>query len=356
MILTTLLVAAMMPPDFASQLWQALPKSRGNVVVSPTSIEACLGLLIPAVGASSKPALAQTLGTNVSDLPAYGTKLQNRIKTLTAGGEVNVANAGFFSETPRPTFVAALKAYGATAERFQSLQQVNGWVDEKTKGRIPKLFTRLDPKTHAILVNAVTFDGDWQTAFDPKLTQKAEFKTPGGTKSVDMMRSPKLNGSYAEGHGWKGVELTYKGGHYRMTVMLPDAGDPASIFNDPNWTSVEAQRGTIDLSLPRFTVRSQPDVEQALKAMGLAPLFSRIDLSPALPGGANDNIDQIAHQTWVKVDEKGTQAAAATGVAVSRAAYIPQRTIVFRVDRPFAFAIRQADSGEILFQGVVREP
>ncbi|RYG23177.1 serpin family protein [bacterium] len=356
MILPTLLLAFTAAPDFATRLWQAVPTGNGNVVVSPASVEACLGLLIPAVGPSSKPALAKTLGTSVPGLSALWTNLLSRQKAWTVSGEVTVANAGFFSETPRPTYVAALKAYGGTADRLRSLQQVNGWVEKKTKGRIPKLFERLDPQTHAVLVNAITFEGDWQSAFDKKLTRKEGFQTPSGQRGVGMMHSPNLNGFYAEGKGYRAVELPYKAGRYRMVVMLPNDGDPAAIFKDSDWKDVVARQSSIDLSLPRFNVRSKPDVEKALMSMGLAPLFGRIDLSPALPGGANDNIDQIVHQTWIKVDEKGTEAAAATGIAMTKGAPMQSRKVVFRVDRPFAFAIRNEATGEILFQGVVREP
>ncbi|GEM_PF-4310215 len=351
MLLSALLLAS--APDFATRLWRALPTDRGNVVVSPASVEACLGLLIPATGTSSKGALAKTLGTSAGGLDAYGTGLQKRMKAWTVGGETTVANAGFFAEAPRPSYVAAAAKYGATVERLKGLAQVNGWVEEETKGRIPKLFERLSPATHAVLVNAITFDGDWTTAFPKAATEKATF---GGSRTVDLMHLVRTRLSYAEGRDFRMVRIPYKGGQTVMSVLLPKEGDPARLLRDAAWRSVEGTSHTVDLSLPRFTVRSAPQVEDALKAMGLAPLFARIDLSPALPGGAHDAIDQIVHRTYVKVDETGTQAAAATGIAMPRSMPSRPDRVVFRVDRPFAFAIQRAETGEILFQGVIREP
>lgn len=346
-------------PDFALRLWNALDTSQGNVVVSPMSIEACLGLLIPGVGPSSKPPLAKTLGTR--DLSAYFQKLSGRVQALTHDDETTVSNAGFFAEAPRPSYVAATKeSLGATAERLlpdgAGLKQVNGWVDRHTKGRIPKLFDRLDDGTRAVLVNAVTFDGDWSTAFSANATRPMAFHAPTGTHKVPNLRDPKRMLPYAVGKGYRMVVLPYKGDRYRMTLLLPDSGDPAHLLGDDSWRAQSTIYQPVDLALPRFTVRSSPDVQTALAKMGLAPLFSHIDLSPALPGGSHDQIDQIVHRTYVKVDEKGTEAAASTGIAVKRAMPRPQTTAIFHVDRPFAFAVQRTDGGEILFEGVVREP
>lgn len=355
MLLVPLLAVAA-APDFATRLWRALPAQTGNVVVSPTSVEACLGLLIPGVGPSSKAALAQTLGSSGPGLDGYANVLKARLAGLVQGGETTVSNAGFFSEAPKPTYVKAIQTlFGATAERLHSVEQVNGWVKAKTKGRIPTLLDRLPPNAHAVLVNAVTFDGDWTTAFDAGKTRKMAFHATSGTRDVYTMTSTSLHLAYAEGTGFRSVTLPYKGGHFEMTILLPTSGDPASILQGDAWRQIASTSRSIDLSLPRFTVRSTPNVEAALKTMGLAPLFKRIDLSLALPGGAHDAIDAVVQRTYVKVDEKGTAAAAATGIVTARAVMIRPDRVIFHVDRPFAFAIRSVGSGEVLFQGVIRE-
>jgi len=350
-----LLLATAVAPDFATRLWNAVPTARGNVVISPTSVEACLALLIPAVGPASQPPLAKTLGITVSAFPTFQQDLKKRLEALTAGPETTVSNAGFFAEEPRASYVAAIaKLYGATAERLQAdpLKQVNGWVEKKTKGRIPKLFDRLNGGTHAVLVNTVTFDGDWSLPFPKEATRKAPF----GHRTVDMMHLAKAELFYGEAKAYRSVQLRYAGGRYLMTILLPNVGDPAALLNSSEWRTAPTTSRPVDLFLPKFTIRSSPDVQDALGKMGLAPLFNLIDLSPALPSGGADQISQIAHRTYVKVDEKGTKAAAATGIVMTKAIRIPQPPVVFRVDRPFAFAIQSVQSGEVLFQGVIREP
>lgn len=358
-----LLLATMKPDDFSRRLWGAMPTDRGNVVVSPTSLNACLGLLIRAVGPSSRPALAKTLGVAPAELEAYEAALQERLRAVTSGDEATVASAGFFAAPPAPAYVAAVaKGFGATAERLKAgdagLGQVNAWADARTKGRIPRLLEGLPPRTPAVFLNAVTFDGLWETPFSPGNTSKAAFAAPSGSRPVDTMHMKTARLSYAKGAGFQAIALPYQGGRYRMLILLPDAGDPGALLRGDAWRSAVdgASEATVDLALPRFTVRSEPNVEAGLKAMGLAPLFSKVDLRPAVPSGAVDRIGAVVQKTFIEVGEKGTKAAAATGIVMTRAIMRPIPSIRFHVDRPFAFVLQHVGSFEPLFEGVVREP
>lgn len=359
MLALAAMLLAMSPDDFAERLWRALPHASGNEVVSSTSLQACLGLLIPAVGNASKPALAKTLGVAPAALPKRDQALRARLRSLVEGGEATVSNAAFFAEPPTPAYVAAVaKGYGATSERLlrgsAGLQQVNGWAAQRTKGRIPHLLDSLSPA--AVLVNAVTFDGLWQTPFPAEGTCRAAFAAPGGSRPVDTMRIGAGTFGYAKGTGFQALAMPYQGGRYRMVILLPDAGDPAPLLGTAAWTKLGMAATTVDLTLPRFTVRSAPNVKQALASLGLAPLFSTIDLRPAVPSGAVKRIDDVVQKTFIEVGERGTKAAAASGIVMSRAAMRPVQAIPFHVDRPFAFVLQHLGTGEPLFEGVVREP
>lgn len=350
------------PADaFGARLWNALPADRGNVVVSPISLEACLGLLIPGVGPASRPPLAKTLGVPPSTLDAYSSGLQRRLRAVTTGGEATLSNVGFFATPVSAAYQTELtEGYGGTVERLRKgsagVRQVNDWIDAKTKGRIPSLFERLPPDVSAVLVNAVTFDGRWAVAFPPEETKSAPFKAPGGTKSVPTMHLKGKRFLYARGDGFRMVALPYRGGRYRMTVLLPDWGDPSTLLrSDWRRTWATARESTVDLALPRFAVRSKPDVQRAVEKMGLRPLFANLDFRRAVPSGAVQKIDLVVQRTYVKVGENGVEAAAASGIAMSRSARPLVPSVVFHVDRPFAFLI-ESSSDEILFQGVVREP
>ena len=354
-----LLLAATASSSFADRLWRAMPTDRGNVVVSPTSLDAALGLLVPGLGTVSRTPLAATLGIAPARLAAYDAALQARLRDLAKGGEATVASAAFFADPPSPGYRAAVeKAYGATVDRLTGLPQVNGWAAACTKGRIPRLLDALPGRASMVLLNAVTFDGLWTTPFAPNDTRKEPFHSPEGVRPVDTMRLKAASLAYARGAGFQAVELPYEGGRYRMAILLPDAGDPAVLLSGGDWRTAlaRAETRTVDLALPRFTVRAAPDVETGLKAMGLAPLFARVDFRPGVPGGGVDRLGAVVQRTYLEVGERGTKAAAATAIMGIRAMRRPVEALAFRVDRPFAFVLRHIATDEPLFEGVVREP
>ena len=355
-MLTAALVAALATGSFADRLWRAMPTDRGNVVVSPTSLDAALGLLAHGLGPSSKPALAATLGVAPSGLGKYDAGLQARLRALVAGDEATVASAAFLADAPAPAYRDAVaKAYEATVERLTGLKQVNGWANARTKGRIPTLLDKLPGNVSMVLLNAVTFDGLWATPFSPNNTRKEAFHAPEGDRTVDTMHLKGARLAYAKGAGYQVVAMPYEGGRYRMLILLPDAGgDPASLLKEA--LQAPAKEETVDLALPRFSVRSSPDVEGALKAMGLAPLFKKVDFRPGVPNGSVAQLSAVVQKTMIEVGEKGTKAAAATAIVGVRAIMRPVQAISFRVDRPFAFVLQHVGTGEPLFEGVIREP
>lgn len=358
-MLTAALLAAFATGSFAERLWRALPVDRGNVVVSPTSLDAALGLLAHGLGPSSKPVFAATLGVAPTGLAAYDAALRSRLKALVAGDEATVASAGLFADPPSPGYRAAVReAYGATVDRLTGLAQVNGWANEHTKGRIPRLLDALPPRASMVLLNAVTFDGLWTMPFSPNDTKKEPFHAPDGDRTVDTMHLKTAELDYAKGAGFQAVALPYQGNRFRMVVLLPDAGDPAALLRSDIWTKAFAKADSqrVDLALPRFTVRAAPGVESALKAMGLSPLFEKIDFRPGVPGGGVDRLGAIVQKAYIEVGEKGTKAAAATAIMGIRAIMRPQSAIPFHVDRPFAFVLQHIATGEPLFEGVIREP
>lgn len=358
-----LLSAAPAPDAFATRLWRALPTERGNVVVSPVSMKACLGLLIQAAGPSSKAALAQTLGVPTAGLTAYDLMLQKRLRELAGGGETVFTNGAFFAAEPRPAYAAAVgKGYGARVERLRTgaagVRQVNDWVKARTKERIPRLIDQAPPGILAIFVNATTFDGLWLNSFPARDTKKEAFAAPSGSRQVETMHLAGARLRVGKGEGFRLAVLPYEGGRYEMTILLPDAGDPAHLLKSRGWQAAHsgATERAVDLALPRFTLRSEPGVEGALKAMGFAPLFRKIDLSLALSGEGSSRVSKVVQKTFVEVSEKGTKAAAATAIISTRSMRPPVRATPFQVDRPFAFVIRHVSTGETLFEGVVREP
>jgi serpin B len=279
-----------------------------------------------------------------------------------------------------PAFLAATKAgFGAPLEGVDfkhapdaARRGINGWVEAKTEKRIVDLVpaNAITPDTRLVLVNAIYFLGDWQQPFEKESTSPAPFHLAGGaTRDVPTMRrSASLR--LARGAGWKALELPYKGGQLSMLVLLPDAvnGLAALEHGLTAETLDEIDRSLasvrVAVALPRFEVNPAESIALAdqLKAMGVAAAFDRRRAD--FTGIANPRdpaerlyLAEVFHKAFVKADEKGTEAAAATAAVMARVSGMPMAPPEeFKADHPFLFLIRDNASGLVLFLGRVSDP
>ncbi len=263
-----------------------------------------------------------------------------------------------------------------------SLKTINDWVRTRTTGRIPRLLAKsdLDARTRFVLVNAIYLKAAWERIFDPDLTVPAVFTLADGSRiKVPTMVGPKgLNWvRYASGTGWRGVEIPYIGHTLAMTVILP--GDLAAfeksmtpqrlaaivggVAKAPMFRTNRADRDhsiAYNVALPKFSFQTRTDLAEALAAAGMPRAFDPAGadftgiVDPATSGEPGLYIQKTIHQAMIEVDEKGTTAAASTAV-IGGAGGGPE-TVVFEVDRPFIFVIRDIQTGAILFMGRVMDP
>jgi serpin B len=246
--------------------------------------------------------------------------------------------------------------FAAYPEQVRST--INRWVSERTNALIPELFEAgsIDEGTLLALVNAMYFTAPWQNPFEPAV--QGTFTTSAGDAvQVPMMRAPDLQYG-ASGPGWQAVSIPYIASGIRMTVLMPDSASFASVLTElgPNLmvAAGQGERAYI-LTMPRFAINARPDVKDALQVLGLTDLFipGTADLSGIAgePGGLSAAV--LLHQVVVRVDEYGTEAAAATGATL--AGGVPPVPTVLVIDRPFLFWI-STWSGAPLFLGVVNNP
>jgi len=283
-------------------------------------------------------------------------------------------------------------------------REINQWVEEQTEERIADLLGAgaLDEFTRLVLVNAIYFKGDWATQFDAENTMEEDFQAPGAKVSVPMMRKNGMPGTryaafdgegkffetpamrgiiaenppfYPEADGFQILELPYKGGELSMVIMLPQdaAGLDAlernlTSANLNAWLDKVEQR-PVNVQMPKF--RMETDYQKmagTLEAMGMR----RAVTDPRDPDNgaqfhgmttSTDPMEQlyistVAHKAFVEVNEEGTEAAAATAVVMPtpRSAGPEPFTPTFRADRPFLFAIRDMETGTILFLGRMVDP
>jgi serpin B len=247
----------------------------------------------------------------------------------------------------------------------QALRTVNSWVEEQTKGKIRDLLksTHIDPTTILVLTNAIYFNARWATPFSKEKTAQEFFHASvTDVASVAMMKHSGRFRYFDEGT-FQTLELPYKGDTLSLVIFLPKANDglgrlEASLTaaRIETWlTKLSSYR--VDVSLPKFKMTSECELKDALSDMGMSVPFK--------PGAANFSgisgtrelaISAVVHKAFVEVDEKGTEAAAATGVVAFRTAAIAQPPVIFRADHPFFFLIRDIRTGSILFVGRLVKP
>jgi serpin B len=236
---------------------------------------------------------------------------------------------------------------------------INGWVSDRTNALIPELFVEgiITPDTTMVLVNAVYMKAPWAEPFSEDATAPAPFFGLDGVETeVDMMHAGLLEADYGAGPDYQAVAIPMRGGALELLVIVPD--DFASFeadLDDATFTALRADMSgaVVDLHLPKFELEAKFELSPELKELGVvAPFVDSNSFDAILPGLGV--IAAVVHQTVIKVDEKGTEAAAATGIVVGESGSPEPDTLT--VDRPFLLAIRDAPTDTLLFFGRVLKP
>ena len=235
---------------------------------------------------------------------------------------------------------------------------INGWVASKTQDEIPTLFPAgsIDSSTRFVLANAVYFHGDWVTPFAAN-SSNGTFHAAAGDVDVPMM-SGQENARLWSGTGWSAASLAYDGDTTSMILVVPDAGTfdsfEAALTADGLATILGNGQATEGgLTMPRFKFSLASSLSGTLAALGMPDAFdSGVADFSGIDGSKDLSVQAVVHQADIAVDEKGTTAAAATGISVTDA--IAGQTL--DVDRPFLFFIVHQPTGALLFAGRVVDP
>jgi serpin B len=269
-----------------------------------------------------------------------------------------------FLDVLAQNYGAGLRLLDFVGAPEESRRVINDWVSEQTEGKIRDLIAQglINPMIRLVLTNAIYFNAPWSFPFEPQDTEEGTFHLlDGGEVTVPMMNQS-LKFPYAEGEGYQALELPYGLGELSMLILLPQAGQFEAF--ESSLTADRADRIVRDLeewgvtlAMPKFKFESSFDLGETLAAMGMPNAFDAgsepADFS-GMTGSRDLSIAFVVHKAFVSVDERGTEAAAATGVGMAVSA--PQRNAEFIVDRPFIFLIRDRETGAILFLGRVVNP
>lgn len=359
--------------DFGIALYHALATEPGNLFISPVSIAGAFGPVIAGARTDTRTAIAGALhlphgGPGLH--PALGTLLRDLTRSK-EGATLSIANAMWVQQgfSLKPEFAGIARThYGATFDvldfnqRQAAADRINRWVSDETRGRIPKLMTpaMFNERTRLAVTNAVYFLGDWATPFNASYTSQQPFYLADGTsKPAPLMRRRDAL-RYFETESFQAVDLPYKDDNLSMSVFLPKARQGLAAFEaglSPallrQWLAKldSAQPGDLLLYLPKLSLAEDYELKPALAALGMGIAFSE---SADFTGIADADlfISDVVHKSFLRIDEKGTEAAAATGVVIEQESAPP----TLRADHPFFLVIREKQGGAILFMGRVASP
>lgn len=378
---------------FGVNLLQSVSGDAGNRLFSPYSIAIALAMTYAGARGETRRQMASTLHYpyDGSELHRTVQELHERLATMEAG-----------ESTPTPTSTPddeqrdiplqlidanALwgqegfpwrQAYRSLVERYYSAglhqldfaenpdaarRTINRWVSTVTRENITDLLPRgsISRATRLVLTNAVYFQAIWDHPFMLSNTESKPFTALDGSQTdIPMMTNDSRKFPYAEVAGHQLIELPYREDTYGMVIVLPPEGEYLSFESSLTaarlwyWLEeLESRAGAI--TIPKFRFESQFQLSKALAKLGMPRAFdpSTADLSGMAEEGAGDAlyIDEVHHKTFISVDEKGTEAAAATGIVIPVSGVVGEEPFEMTVDRPFLFLIRERRTGAVLFLG-----
>jgi serine protease inhibitor len=347
-----------------------------NVFISPISISMALAMTLNGARGETYDQMRETLRLNGMDTEEINEAFESLIELLTTVDPkvtMRIANSIWYEEglLVEEDFLERVRSsYNASVEQLDfmdpaSVDVINNWVDTHTEGLIEEIIDEIPPEMVMYLINAIYFKGDWLRQFDADETRQADFYLETGeTIQVDMMRQEERFATYFS-NDVQMIELPYGDSLFSMTVLLPNNPDmPIDRFVDDKLTAQNLAEWRSNLSvggrdvilqLPKFELEYEIEYNDILKAMGMELAFEEweadftgiADVSPQ-----NLYISEVKHKTFIRVDEEGTEAAAATSVGVGVTSMPP--SII--VDRPFVFIIHERESGTNLFMGKMKNP
>lgn len=368
---------------FALDLYHRFATNTGdNIFFSPYSISTALAMTWAGARGPTAAQFAALFHavTGAPSPTAFGS-LQQAI-TQSAAGHVQLAIANSLwpqqGHSFLPAYISLVQntfASGVFPVDYQTqpqaaINRINTWVENQTNHRIRNLLHAGDagPGTLLVLVNAIYFNGNWTTQFDPKFTTPALFHLADGSNTTTAFMHKSLQAQFAElpGLSAKILSIPYQGGNLSFIAILPDspAGLPAleqnlTAHNLATWLGQLPRYSTeVILALPKFKLTQSYRLGNTLQALGLTDAFNPAvaDFS-GMDGDRDLFISAVIHQAFIDVNEQGTEAAAATAVVMVGSAIISHQFIpVFKADHPFLFLIRENSTGAILFLGRLASP
>jgi serpin B len=361
---------------FGFKLFSEIQKAEGskkNIFISPSSLAIALAMTYNGASGYTQQAMAKTLefqGMSLAEINSNYAALKSLLENPDANVQLNIANSLWVNQdvSLRRDFLKRnqdfyqAKVANLDFQDASALSTINNWVNDNTSGKINKIVDRIEPNSVLFLINAIYFKGQWTDKFDKNQTAEYPFYSASGQQKLHPMMSQTGKYKYYENEQFQAVSLPYgKDGKVSFYIFLPRQNSNLKTFyqnlNAENWKKWVEKFQSRDgfIRLPRFKTDYEVTLNDALKALGMQVAFNNQANFSGI--GENLAISEVKHKTFVEVNEEGTEAAAATSVGIVVTSF-PQKPEPFRmiVNRPFFCAIRDNQTGSILFMGSILEP
>ena len=359
-------------------LYRLLSPSRVNFCFSPYSVTTVFAMTYAGARTETAEELERAFAFDENIHASYSHLLHLIASPPPGAGELVSANSvwpqsGYRLLAPYRKILQDNYASLPTSLDFEKYPErarttINEWVMEKTRERIKDLLPSgtIDSDTRMVLVNAIYLKAPWLEPFREGATEMKPFRTQNGEVLAPTMHKREFL-SYAESDRFRAVRIPYRQRMFSMTVLLPKEEDSLDAMNalerslSPELVAEidrDIQKRLVELALPKFKIESDFELRSALRALGVKSAFepNAADFS-GINGKHNLYIGTAVHKAFIDVDENGTEAAAAIAAAMTRTSMPLESTpLVFSVDRPFVFFIRDEVAGAILFLGRVDDP
>jgi serpin B len=364
--------------DFPFDIYKTMAAKAADkdLHLSPYSVTSALALVDAGAAGQTLEEMNALLG-RTGTLEEFAAKM--KVKEFADEKSPFRSFAGLWTQTG----YAILPAYLASAQNLfnaeigqfdfknnpgEAVTAINKWVSERTNDKIPSLFDSLETATRVVVVSAVHFESNWRTPFDKKRTKKEDFTLVSGEKTATDMMYRKSQAPCYFGEDAAVLELPYKGDGYSMLVILPKSTADlpkleASLSTEKikEWSS-RLNRDLVEVKMPKFTAQYQAELIQPLAGLGMKSAFSNAADFSGINGKTDLSISKVIHKVFIRVDETGTEAAAATGIGMRTTSIElnPPQPKQFIADRPFVYVIRKISGddnpGTIMFVGRFAEP
>ncbi len=362
---------------FGLELFQKVVASdteADNIFISPTSVALALAMTYNGAAGETKTAMENTLKKNGFTLDEINDSYKSLINALVSVDPkvlLEIANSIWYRQefSVLPEFISVNQEYyDAEVSPLDfnlpaAPDVINNWVADKTHDKITEIINEIPGDAVMYLLNAIYFKGIWLYEFDEEYTDDDLFYLKGGTAITVPFMQQEATMRYATNALFSMIEMPYGEGNYNMIIMLPHAGntaeDIAALLTPENWDGwISAlTEQNVRIMLPKFKFEYKNKLNDELDAMGMSVAFSdQADFSKINPE-EDLFISKVLHKAFVEVNEEGTEAAAVTAVEISLTSVEPEPDYtLFKADRPFLFAIRERDTGAIIFIGSLQNP